>query len=167
MQRKRTSGGKKKYKFEPKITPQEVPVPEIDTEVKTEEVVNIPKLPQRQKKNSPRRYITALEPGRGSARDHGIDSGVQDMVFGHENDPQNIVAVQREPFSFYKDTFFVMEFPDIENGEFVAYEDGSCAMVNDREKIAMHPLPESPLIAVEIDGDNINELGIARQSYAE
>lgn len=169
MDRKLTGGGKKKYKFEPKVELHDYEPFDIDAGYTAEVALEShksgqPAIAPAQKRNAPKQVIQALEP---STRSHTVvETNAQDMVFRQNNDPQCIQVPDRIPLPFHRDMYFVMELPDIEDAEFIVYTDGTCAVTNNNETVVMRPFVGSSQIAVEIVGDTMSEFGVVTQSYA-
>ncbi|KAL0266163.1 UNVERIFIED_CONTAM: hypothetical protein PYX00_011880 [Menopon gallinae] len=169
MQRKQTLGGKKKYVFEPKIPQQEVPVPE---HVCSEHPENsggaeapadasvVHKMPTRRSRRTAATSADAAPVGLGAA-EPDVAKDACDMVFARENDPKCIALVEYKTIAFHEDTCFVMELPNIADGEFVVFDDDTCAVTNGVETVAMHPLAGASQLVVELDGERIIEIGTA------
>lgn len=175
MQRKQTLGGKKKYVFEPKIPQQAVPVPEPvccehpedsgGAETPTDAPAVL-KAPARSSRRRVAENADATPTGVG-VPEPDIAKDACDMVFARENDPKRIAPVEYKALSFHEDTCFVMELPNIENGEFIVFDDNTCALTNGVETVAMHPLAGASQLVVEFDGERVAEVGTVVQTYIE
>lgn len=166
MHRKRTFGGKRKYKFEPNIDGQDElsPVAAHEASAPAQQKA-ISKSPEKQQGLSTRKVsFVALQekdapgPPRTSYR-------ACEMVFKNENEPQCIGPVAYDSNPFDEDQCFIIEGLCPEDGDFVVYKDRTCAFVAQQRSVSLVPVPGEALIAVVLGEEAVEELGVASQSY--